>query len=578
MRRRSAAARDEGAAVSTLPRTRVAPARSGRPYPRHELVLGRYHLLERIGSGGHGTVWVAQDTERPRRVAVKRVPLGGSERERARVVRESHAVARLDHPAIVALLEAGEQDGAHYIVSELVEGSSLAALYRDGGPDDAALLAIGAQIAAALEHAHARGVVHRDVKPQNVLVPARKDAGAKLADFGVARVDGEHALTSAGEVIGTFEYMAPEQAQGRPAGPPADLYALALTLYEGLAGTNPLRGRTLAATVMRVGGPIAPLRGERPDLPVALCAAIDRALAPEPSRRGTLAQLRDALEAAPSPRGARVALAAPVLTPRARNLLGALAAGVAGGALTTMLAGAHDAGQSALAGAACAVLVGLGGGAGWLVMALAVLGWLGVAGRSGEALILAAALAPVPALLPARPWLWSTPVIAPLLGLLGLAACAPALAGRLARRALPRATLGALFYWWVACAETLSGRRLLFGAPPLVRPSGSWSASPGAAFAHALAPLCSDGRLLTAGAWALAAAALPWALRGGSVQLRALGALIWAGVLMLALALISGHLGAAHSPMGIAVAAVAAALAFGGAGAADPPHRRADVA
>ena len=164
--------------------------------------------------------------------------------------------------------------------------SSLAALYRGGGIADRALLAIGSVLADALIHAHERGVVHRDVKPQNVIVPAHPSPGdppAKLTDFGIARLTGEHPLTGTGDVIGTFEYMAPEQAEGRTAGPQADLYSLALTLYEGFAGANPMRGKTVAATALRLGAVIPPLARVRPDLPPTLCAAIDHALAPASS-------------------------------------------------------------------------------------------------------------------------------------------------------------------------------------------------------------------------------------------------------------------------------------------------------
>src|SRR6202043_465029 len=132
-------------------------------------------------------------------------------------------------------------------------------------------------------------------------VPARPSATgavAKLADFGIARLAGEHPLTNTGDVVGTFAYTAPEQAEGRTVGRQADLYSLALTLYEGFAGANPLRGETVAATALRLGTVIAPLGRARRDLQPGLCAAIARALAPAPADRGTLAQLRAALDAA----------------------------------------------------------------------------------------------------------------------------------------------------------------------------------------------------------------------------------------------------------------------------------------
>jgi hypothetical protein len=580
--------------VSTLPRPRAATPWSGATQPLSELVLGRYKLLEQIGSGGHGTVWVARDQEQRMPVAVKRVPMRGDDpRERQRAQREGRAAARLEHPAIVALLATGEDALSYYLVSELVEGSSLAAIYRSGGLPDRALLAIGSALTQALEHAHERGVVHRDVKPQNVIVPARVEAGetpAKLTDFGIARLAGEQALTNTGDIIGTFEYMAPEQAQGRPAGPPADLYALALTLYEGLAGANPLRGATVAATAQRIGAAIPPLASCRRDLPPRLCQALDRALDTDPARRGTLAQLRAALEEArgagarrhplvrmPGLRSRRGLSAALVPTARARLIFAAASAGVSGGVLASVL-GAANTTASVFAGTLVASLVTIASGVAWMLAALTAIAWLGAAGHPGSALLLAAALAPVPLLLGTRPWLWSAPILAPLLGLAGAAACAPALAGSLARRALPRAALGALCYWWLALAETLFHRRLLLGLAPHVAPPSAWQNSLTGAVSHALVPLCTDGRLLSAGLWALAAMALPWALRARSLAWRSAAAVLWSGVLMVALAEIATSQGEHRSPLTLAAVALAAALALAGSLLRAPPHERPDVA
>jgi hypothetical protein len=515
------------------------------------------------------------------------VPLRGDDpRERQRAQREGRAAARLEHPAIVALLASGEDAVAYYLVSELVEGSSLASIYRSGGLPDHALLAIGSVLTDALEHAHERGVVHRDVKPQNVIVPGRVAAGetpAKLTDFGIARLAGEQALTNTGDVIGTFEYMAPEQALGRPAGPPADLYALALTLYEGLAGANPLRGATVAATAQRIGAEVPPLASARRDLPPELCRAIDRALDTDPRRRGSLAQLRDALDQARGIGAARrrllgarvpvVGAMAGALVPseRARLALGAATAGVSAGVLASVLGGANST-AAVFTGTLVASLFTLAEGVAWMLAALIAIAWLGAAGQPGTALLLAAALAPVPLLLPTRPWLWSAPVLAPLLGLIGAAAAAPALAGTLARRALPRAALGALSYWWLALAETLFGRRLLLGLAPHVAPRSSWQGSLSATVSHALAPLCTDGRLLSAGLWALAAMVLPWVLRARAIRWRSVGAVLWASALLVALAMIATAQGEQRSPLTIAAVALAAALALAGSVLRDPPH------
>ena len=270
-----------------------------------ELLLGRYLLLERLGAGGFGTVWRAHDEQLDRAVAVKRIPLP-SEEDRERATREAHATARLAHPAIVALYEASSDEDAFYLISELIDGSTLAELISEDQLADEEVLEIGVALLSALEHAHARGVIHRDVKPQNVLVPS--DAAehtptrgatpppAKLADFGGARLAGDDALTRTGDVLGTLAYMAPEQSEGHEVGPAADLYSLALVLYEALSGVNPVRGRTPAATARRIGAPIEPLERRRRDLPRELTRALDRALLAQPERRGTLGDLHDAFE------------------------------------------------------------------------------------------------------------------------------------------------------------------------------------------------------------------------------------------------------------------------------------------
>jgi hypothetical protein len=554
--------------VSTLPRPRAARGRGGLRNPEEEvLVLGRYRLLVPIGSGGHGTVWVAADEQRPRRVAVKRVAWRGDDpNERARLLREGRAAARLEHPAIVALLETGEDAGAHYLVSELVEGSSLASLYREGGLEDRHVIEIGATVADALIHAHERGVVHRDVKPQNVIVPgdsAAAHAPAKLTDFGIARIAGEQSLTNTGDVIGTIEYMAPEQALGRPAGPQADLYSLALTIYEGLTGANPLRGATVAATAARIGTQIEPLSNERPNLPKPLCRALDRALAQEPSRRGTLEELRGALEDALAQATPRRRLTLPdiQITRRTTRLLAALAAGALAASACATLAPPNRSGLALAAGALTVVLTAVAPALGWLLAALAGLAWLGLAGLTGTTLVALAALAPVPMLLQSRPRLWSLPLLAPLLGVAGIAACFPAFAGR-APSALARAALGALGYWWLAVAETLTGRRLFFGVGAGTRPRAGWGGSLGGAIDHALAPLLGDGRLLTAALWALAAVALPLIVRARDVRWRAAAALLWAAGLLVASAALATHLGAGRSPMTLPAALLAALLAF----------------
>ena len=166
-----------------------------------------------------------------------------------RFEREARAAARLSHPGIVTLYEAMVDDDGAYLVSELVDGATLDRLLADGSVSDRDILRIGLALCDALDHAHGQGVVHRDVKPSNVLVPAKRSddrppvrgQAAKLTDFGVARVIDSDSLTLTGDVIGTLNYMSPEQAAGLEASEPADLYSLAVVLYEALTGINPLR-------------------------------------------------------------------------------------------------------------------------------------------------------------------------------------------------------------------------------------------------------------------------------------------------------------------------------------------------
>ncbi len=262
-------------------------------------MLGRYRLEERLGAGGFGVVWRARDEHLEREVAVKAIPRadtasggGGDDRP----AREARAAARLNHPGIVALYEMGSDAGSVYLVSELVRGRTFAELGRARALSDRDVGRIGVALADALGHAHARGVIHRDVKPQNVIVLAEPAAGAgfaKLADFGVAHIVGDEPLTRTGDIVGTLAYMAPEQAEGLAPTGACDVYSLALTLYEGLAGHNPVRGRNPAETARLVGQYVPSLREYRRDLPIFLCRGLDACLEPRPEHRPDLDELRD---------------------------------------------------------------------------------------------------------------------------------------------------------------------------------------------------------------------------------------------------------------------------------------------
>jgi eukaryotic-like serine/threonine-protein kinase len=259
------------------------------------LVLNRFLIERRIGSGGFGVVYEAWDGRLERAVAVKAIESRGEASKR--VLREAQAAARLNHPGIVTLYELGEEDGNALLVTELLDGSTLARLAGDGKLSDREIGEIGADLCEALDHAHSRGVIHRDIKPQNVQV-TEGEQRAKLMDFGVAQLADGVSLTAPGDVLGTLAYMSPEQAEGRPAGAEADVYSLALTLYECWSGENPHRRSNPAATVRAIGARARPLRRLRPDLPRELSGVLDACLNPRPSSRPRLEVLGTAIEGA----------------------------------------------------------------------------------------------------------------------------------------------------------------------------------------------------------------------------------------------------------------------------------------
>jgi serine/threonine protein kinase len=207
-------------------------------WPGYE--LGRYRIEDVLGRGGQATVYVAHEGPTGRRLALKVLSAEFSHDAtvRARLEREAEAVRALDHPAIVAVLDTGEVEGNVYISMPLVEGPSLQAeISREGGIEPVRLVRILRQVAAGLDHAHERGMVHRDVKPANVLLDG--EDRAYLTDFGLAKVAQAARLTRTGTWVGTIEYIAPEQLMGKPVGPPADVYGLAALAYEALAGRPP---------------------------------------------------------------------------------------------------------------------------------------------------------------------------------------------------------------------------------------------------------------------------------------------------------------------------------------------------
>jgi len=250
-------------------------------------VDGRYTLEREIGQGASARVWLAFDTVLERRVAIKMLDgRGGGDREHVeRFRREARAIARLRHPHIVGVLDTGEHEGVPFMVLEYVEGETLKErIQRVGRLTITEAVAIAIEVGRALEAAHTHGIVHRDVKPQNILLDP--EAGAKITDFGIARSGDEDSLTIGGRVLGTTEYVSPEQALGHEVTGQSDLYSLGIVLYESLTGSVPFGGAShLAVATMHVRNEIPDVQQRRPEVSAALAAVVERATAKALGRR-----------------------------------------------------------------------------------------------------------------------------------------------------------------------------------------------------------------------------------------------------------------------------------------------------
>jgi eukaryotic-like serine/threonine-protein kinase len=252
-----------------------------------EVVAGRYELEELVGTGGMSSVFKARDTLLERHVALKILHPHFTEDEQyvERFRREARAVASLSHPNIVTILDRGEDEGRQFLVFELVEGRTLAELLQEQGrlPVQRAL-EIAIQVARGLGFAHEHGLVHRDVKPQNVILNG--DGRAKVTDFGIARSLDVQGVTQSGAVLGTSNYIAPEQASGRPVDRTTDVYSLGVVLFELLTGEVPFPGESFVAVAMQhVSEPPPSVLEVRPDVPVRVARAVDRALEKDPAER-----------------------------------------------------------------------------------------------------------------------------------------------------------------------------------------------------------------------------------------------------------------------------------------------------
>ncbi len=571
--------------------------RAAAPGP---LVLGRYRLHHRLGAGAYGTVWLAGDERLERDVAVKIMP-----RERivsGRFEREARAAARLSHPAIVTLYEASVDDEGAYLVSELVRGAALDQLLAAGQLSDHDVVSIGIAVCEALEHAHAQSVVHRDVKPSNVLVPDHPVTPAqcaKLTDFGIALVIGGNSLTMTGDVVGTPAYMAPEQAEGLRADASADLFSLALVLYEALTGVNPVGASSAALHARRLGAHLPPLRRQRRDLPPELGQGIDLALRPRPRERGRISDLHGALVAVRETVGDEPGVVAAPLRVRRRDRTPAATPSTAARpyplqdaepdaeprlpaepwptrAMTALAAAAiavwlavHVLGSApippALAGLATGAMILVAPRLGWVALTAVAVALAVIEGHAGLATVTLLALALPVVVMSRSPSAWPLAAGAPTLGLIGLAGAWPAVAAR-AKTPWRRAGLAGVGWVWLVLAAPVLDRVLYLPTLPGVPAPTDWGGSVTGTVDHMLSPLLGSGMFAPALVWAGAAVILPWLVRARSPVVDLVRVMIWSATLAGATAIVviavHGSDAASVAPTAVAGAVAGAIVAF----------------
>jgi hypothetical protein len=298
------------------------------------LVLGRYRALRPLGSGGSGSVWLALDERSGLEVALKVVDRDG--KTGARAEREALVAARLRHERCQRTYQLATDEDHVYIAYEYIPGRNLRQAMRAGELSDPTAIEASAQVLEALAYAHSRGIVHRDVKPANVLLADGEETSIRLLDFGLAQLHGADPLTEHGDIPGTLAYISPERLRGESGGPPSDVWAVGVMLWEALAGWHPFWAPSLTATAKKIKAGAPPLDAARRDLPRPLLATVDRALERDPAARPPAEELaerlRRATETRRRPPNPRPAVPGPAIVRRAvpRALPAAFAALFAG--------------------------------------------------------------------------------------------------------------------------------------------------------------------------------------------------------------------------------------------------------
>jgi eukaryotic-like serine/threonine-protein kinase len=501
----------------------------------HELFLGRYRPIRPLGSGGMGHVWLARDEASGLDVALKIVPREGKSGHRAE--REARAAASLRHPRCQRIIALARDPSHVYIAYEYIPGRTLREAIRSGALDDAGAIEVAAQIAEALAHAHGRGIVHRDVKPSNVLLAESGEVDVRLLDFGLAQMAEFDTLTGLGDIPGTLAYISPERLGGETATPAADIWAVGVLLWEALAGEHPFWGGDLVETSRRIQHGAPALESIRPDLPRHVLDTVAGTLVASPQRRPSAGRLAQELRSLPKRRRQKSSQPPRASQPKAQliteRLLPGGLTGLAAGWVSSTLPFYPQHWPAGLA--VLGVALGAAAPRAGLLFALTV-AFFPLANISLGLAAVYAALAIVWAVLNWRdPRTGLLPALGPLLAPLAALTLVPA-AAQLARGRGRRAALAAAAVLLAAVVAALRRAPLPFdgSTPPLgLGIAGSDRPS---AVAHALESQLTAHPALIAEALvlALAAAALPHVRRQGPWAAAGFAALLLAATALLA--------------------------------------------